>query len=697
MTIPPRQSLVRGALLAGALLACAAPAAQAAHWPLFGGDPGRSGRQPVDAGTLPLTAVWKRTGAGDRNVKTSILTSGGPAASRRVVYGTSDGVVHFRRLVDGAPIGGADIGDEADVFGTQSAAPGADGSVSFADTSTEDALGQVFALHNDTGTIHIAHLDEADGSRVGELPVPGTGGMTAESSLLATPAAADGSRSLFFVAGGRLFKVPVANAQRRDASFGTVARTADVDATPLASPTLLYLDVLGTPTAHVAIGTTDGELHTYRASNLAPGPLLALPPARDVLTAVVPVQSDGRTPGPGSPMETPEAIYVSSTSDVQINGEDSTGLFKLRQDPSNPLLLELVTSTLFPGHPSPAMAVAQTAEPDMADGKLVLGLDFNLFLVSTRDFDVVGSFDTNFSLVGGTTGFQQTTGAVSGGLVYVTNDRGEQWVVRVSDGKPIDRTTQFARDPANTGADREAVGQPAVSRHHVAFGGPDGVFVYRNRAATQPAVPPSQSEDAPPSVELTRPAAGARLSGSPTLSANAADDRGVASVRFLAGERVICTDTAAPFECAYRLTAADVGRTTLVAVATDTAGQTATALRAASVSRFTPPSMRAHVTPRRDRRTPFRFTTSGRVRLPAGLTRAQACGAGVVSIQFKALRKTISTRRANLGRSCGYRSRVTFRSRKRFPRRGRLTVRVRFLGNAVLGTRRAQAVTVRTR
>jgi hypothetical protein len=66
-------------------------------------------------------------------------------------------------------------------------------------------------------------------------------------------------------------------------------------------------------------------------------------------------------------------------------------------------------------------------------------------------------------------------------------------------------------------------------------------------------------------------------------------------------------------------------------------------------------------------------------------------------IQVKAGRKAISTRHAKLGRSCTYRSRVTFRSRNRFPKSGKLTVRVRFLGNAVLAPRRAKNATLRTR
>ena len=155
-------------------------------------------------------------------------------------------------------------------------------------------------------------------------------------------------------------------------------------------------------------------------------------------------------------------------------------------------------------------------------------------------------------------------------------------------------------------------------------------------------------------------------------------------MRFLAGERVVCTDTTVPYECAYRLTADDVGRTTLIAVATDSAGQTGAAVRTVTVNRFAPRSLSAKTTPRTDRRRPFRFTTRGVLRLPAGVTRKQACAGGDVAVQIKAARKTISTRRVALSRTCSYRSRVTFRSRSRFPKSGKLTVRVRFLGNAVL-------------
>lgn len=94
-----------------------------------------------------------------------------------------------------------------------------------------------------------------------------------------------------------------------------------------------------------------------------------------------------------------------------------------------------------------------------------------------------------------------------------------------------------------------------------------------------------------------------------------------------------------------------------------------------SVAGFT-----ARVAPRRDRRAPYRFTVSGGVRRPAGIG-ASACKGGRVSVQSKVGKKTISTRRVTLRPDCSYRISVTFRNKRRLGR-GRLTLRVRFLGNA---------------
>ena len=552
--------------------------------------------------------------------------------------------------------------------------------------------------------------------------------------------------------------------------------TADVNANPVASPALISLDVLGTPTPHIAIGTTDGFLRTYRAADLVPGPLMDLKvglgpftiAADDVMTPSVPVRPDG-TLADEAPF-----VYVAASAVFPFFpfGGDDTVAYKLHVvDGAFEFQFEFLP--IPDTDPAPGLAVSQLATDDPEDAEVLIPTSSNLFLSTTRDMDLTGEIDFESDLVAGVDGFRQAVPAASGPLYYVTNDRGEALTGRLSDGKVV----EFPRDAANVGEDGGGLGQPAISRGYVAFGGPDGVFVYRNTDAVDPVVAltgpaedatvsgrvavtanasdsrgvaevdfrangrslgkatsstdafalsvdteqmpageyvldaiatdtsgrttlsaarrivvRSRGEDAPPSVDIVRPADGARLSGRPTIAATAADDRGVASVRFLAGTRVVCTDTAAPYECAYRPRADDVGRTTLVAVATDTAGQTGTALRSVRVSRFAPRSVTAKTT-----RRGLRFTPTGRVRLPKGLTSKQACGSGYVTVQLKAARKTISTRRVQLSRSCTYRSRVTFRSRKRFATSDKLTVRVRFLGNGVLAPRSARSAKVRAR
>ena len=88
---------------------------------------------------------------------------------------------------------------------------------------------------------------------------------------------------------------------------------------------------------------------------------------------------------------------------------------------------------------------------------------------------------------------------------------------------------------------------------------------------------------------------------------------------FLDDGQVVCTDDTAPYDCAYAPTGADVGRNTLIAIAADGAGQTAVDFRSVEVRRFAP-KLTARTTPRRDRKRPYRFTTSGVVLLPSGVT-----------------------------------------------------------------------------
>ena len=106
-------------------------------------------------------------------------------------------------------------------------------------------------------------------------------------------------------------------------------------------------------------------------------------------------------------------------------------------------------------------------------------------------------------------------------------------------------------------------------------------------------------------------------------------------------------------------------------------------------------SLRVTVSPRRDRRRPFRYRTRGRLLRPAGVSAAAGCR-GTVTVQVKAGRRTISARRARLGRACRFSSRVTFRRAARLGS-GRLKFVVRFSGNRAVAPGSARTVRVRAR
>jgi len=95
-------------------------------------------------------------------------------------------------------------------------------------------------------------------------------------------------------------------------------------------------------------------------------------------------------------------------------------------------------------------------------------------------------------------------------------------------------------------------------------------------------------------------------------------------------------------------------------------------------------SVSIKVTPTRDRRKPFRYTTSGTAHIGA-VPAQQGCGsAAFVIVQIKAGHNTISARKAKLGKSCKYKSTVSFGLPKRFRGKSLLRVQAKFSGNRFL-------------
>ncbi len=88
----------------------------------------------------------------------------------------------------------------------------------------------------------------------------------------------------------------------------------------------------------------------------------------------------------------------------------------------------------------------------------------------------------------------------------------------------------------------------------------------------------STTDTTPPTVSLTAPAAGATVSGTVTVSANASDNVAVARVQFTVdGANVGTPLTASPYQMSWDSSTAANGSHAISAVATDTSGNTATA------------------------------------------------------------------------------------------------------------------------
>ena len=116
-----------------------------------------------------------------------------------------------------------------------------------------------------------------------------------------------------------------------------------------------------------------------------------------------------------------------------------------------------------------------------------------------------------------------------------------------------------------------------------------------NNSATSASVGVTVSNTAspdttPPTISITAPASGASVSGTVSVSANATDNVGVASVQFqLDGANLGALDTASPYTTSWNTTTTSNGAHTLAAIAKDAAGNSTTsAIVSVTVSNAAP-------------------------------------------------------------------------------------------------------------
>ncbi len=91
------------------------------------------------------------------------------------------------------------------------------------------------------------------------------------------------------------------------------------------------------------------------------------------------------------------------------------------------------------------------------------------------------------------------------------------------------------------------------------------------------------------------------------------------------------------------------------------------------------PKITAFAKPKRDKKKPFAFRVQGKLKLPAGVTKAAGCK-GTVRITAKKGKKVLAKRRNGIKSTCKYKSRVKLRTKKA-GKRGTVKFKVEFLGN----------------
>jgi len=207
------------------------------------------------------------------------------------------------------------------------------------------------------------------------------------------------------------------------------------------------------------------------------------------------------------------------------------------------------------------------------------------------------------------------------------------------------------------------------------------------------------ADDVAPAVEILSPPAGTQVPiprARPfTVVAAALDDRAIDNVTFVVNDREVCRLATSPYSCSFSPTGADVGRITIVVIATDSAGQTATAVRSITVGRFKPRGLTT--SPKAERAAPpYRLVTRGKLALPATVTPPQGCGVGgAISVQLQVPgRKVLVTGFVRLLPNCTYRSPLVLPAARVPGGTRRLTVRTRFLGNEILERRRGKSASV---
>lgn len=194
------------------------------------------------------------------------------------------------------------------------------------------------------------------------------------------------------------------------------------------------------------------------------------------------------------------------------------------------------------------------------------------------------------------------------------------------------------------------------------------------------------TQDRAPTVSWTSPKENAKVNPSKANTFQVAATPGthpITQVAYYVGERTACITKTPPYTCAYKAKDTDVGKETLMAIATDSIGLTSTKMRTITVTTFKPKKLSASTKPKRIKKAPYRFTTTGRLSLPAGVSTQRGC-TGKVSVTFKDGKKKVGGGTAKVKSNCSYSSKVKIVFAKGKKHGKTLSVSVAFGGNTTL-------------
>jgi hypothetical protein len=531
-------------VLTVAAIAALAGTSQASHWNNAGGGEGHPGFQPTDPSALPL----EPRGTGGSGVLGSPVVTGGlTLADQRIVYPArasafptdEQTIVRTNRFTDGGQVASVDLDDDtvedSDGWGTTNL-------VHPVVASDHNSAGQIYAIYNDDDStketplgadLAIAQLDGTTGALVTKLPFGdapaflfgGLDAYTIDAPPVISGDLGSGTRQIAAIirtddsTEKSILLVTIPNAAATGDNVSDMSYTVGPnipDANPLVAPAFVRMRDPGSGTRvnMIAVSTTDG-VKTWRTNNLGAagaGPSVAgLGP---VQTISVPVRSDGNPATsvscPPQPACSPPIYTVSQTA-----GE-GTVVRRLKQDESdvfNPVKLATLiptdaqaSSPELPGKPSRAIAVEQVIPASGAGagllqpGRVIVGTSKNVYSLDTEDLA-----DPDFGRVFPTdreTGFEKTAPAASGGLGFISDDKGQQYVF-FTDPDLVNENGSLRVPPDETGFQphedalnsTSSINQPAVSRGRVVFGANNGLFVYG------------------PNVAITKPGANAAVGG----------------------------------------------------------------------------------------------------------------------------------------------------------------------------------------